>query len=1460
MLLPPPPTWTRPKKVTALTTASLSRLAETLVAEDEEVKSNGPTIITGVACGAHNSAFIAVGGAFGEYGAAFISGAGLSAHGSSVLCDAPAPPSGSAKPSGGSSQDPEDKRMHHSPLAFPAVLPRSGPLAMQTVTQISLGNYHAALATRTGQAYTWGWGALGQLGHGDGNSKSEPTHVLSLYSVHQIECGTKFTAAVTLFGELYVFGENEQGQLGIGNTQRQLSPVQCKRLAPYTVTNVSCGASHMCAVSTDSLEGIESGGVSSFGMGMTPSFGGVPGSVVTDSVAGITGEESAGSEPPYMSLASFNPSTATRPCAGVASRVWSWGQSSTSGKVETLPREVVSLRGLGITMVACGEMHSLALSSLGQVFEWKVGEIPAHIGGALQGHVVRTIDAGAYHSLALTSSGKLFSWGRSKTGQLGRADSGDMAKPGLVSFEKRTKDKEEESGSSRPKIKTTASAMPILSSSVNTTPTKTAPSAGSAPTTPNAPSTTNRPPTGPPPKTPGATAPEGVGSTASPANSRESTPRKEKPTRSSTSMPSPGGSGALPTHPFIARVSAGEYHNIAIVERDPRRLLLWKLLKRERQYLLRLHVIVDMFLAAMRRLTEDESSAHSADHPDWQRILGEWAVIGTSHAIAHPSSPNQQLYKQYHVMAANTSGQLSSSSEALLGGVPGLRTSQTSSPRHQSQSGPNSARDSVSTTGSSATGSSGGMSHSASAATLSKASSKRDTTQRSPMETFRQYVGDSDFKQVLLSIFGNISSIYRVHSQFVQELGKVIEESHGMGSDAAAAVDAVLTLWRFRLNFFSLYAVYADHYSTGAYHLFVLSKSFPHVSATLKAVQELANQRFAKIGGIPPDFSLKHLLLEPLRHVAMETQLLRSLQDMCIAPTKLRRSLQSIVAGSNTPALTESTGSLAGSPRDSLDSAKQRPTHKAPVPPSNTPPTTISRRPSLPSRPLPPSEAVPSSLTHSQFSWHAPYLLTTSSVVSLDETLSHMSGLLERVCKNFNFVDASEILTATMDERGFPQISGGSVELLVKRLTHHSFTDNDFVSAFLLTYRMFISPIQFINLLVQRYHNTYPPGLDEREKDAYNKLVRFPIQSRVVQVLVQWLQSPLSAFDWNPKTFGGELDENQKALHAALTQFCTNVLQQDEEWKPHALLMIGLLKIAVKSSSSSTTGAKLIPVGPNAANSDFVGTAPSLPSSTALMLNSPLSPTAQALVADIHSVVHFENSIKTLAATIAAQDLSLLREISAKDFLNQSWMRKEQFQVLAPGLHALTMRFNALAAWASYEIVNPENIKDRTSAIAIIIQLADALFHMRDYSGFVALMSGLNNSSVSRLKKSFAKLSSKQTLAMEQMEAWASPKDNYRVMRQLWAIAQPPAVPFIALTVKDLTFIEDGNPDKLDDGSTNFYKYRKMAEVITTCLSRRDIIQTSRPDTTFDAYLKKTIPIALDLGEDGTYKLSKKRE
>lgn len=68
----------------------------------------------------------------------------------------------------------------------------------------------------------------------------------------------------------------------------------------------------------------------------------------------------------------------------------------------------------------------------------------------------------------------------------------------------------------------------------------------------------------------------------------------------------------------------------------------------------------------------------------------------------------------------------------------------------------------------------------------------------------------------------------------------------------------------------------------------------------------------------------------------------------------------------------------------------------------------------------------------------------------------------------------------------------------------------------------------------------------------------------------------------------------------------------------------------------------------------------------------------------------------------------------------------------------MTQNFNQLGLWVTYEIVKHESSKDRANVITLMIQTAQHLLELRDYNSMFAIMGGLNNSSISRLKKSFA--------------------------------------------------------------------------------------------------------------------------
>ncbi|KAL3134847.1 hypothetical protein ABBQ32_007815 [Trebouxia sp. C0010 RCD-2024] len=120
------------------------------------------------------------------------------------------------------------------------------------VCEVAVSLRHAALVTHRGEMYTWGHGAGGKLGLGNHQNADSPQRVYTLWgkSVKRVSCGDGCTAAITHDGELYTWGDGAGGCLGYGNTLRQFIPRQVEKgLGDFSITQVSCGTFHTCAVS-----------------------------------------------------------------------------------------------------------------------------------------------------------------------------------------------------------------------------------------------------------------------------------------------------------------------------------------------------------------------------------------------------------------------------------------------------------------------------------------------------------------------------------------------------------------------------------------------------------------------------------------------------------------------------------------------------------------------------------------------------------------------------------------------------------------------------------------------------------------------------------------------------------------------------------------------------------------------------------------------------------------------------------------------------------------------------------------------------------------------------------------------------------------------------------------------------------------------------------------------------------
>lgn len=129
--------------------------------------------------------------------------------------------------------------------------------------------------------------------------------------------------------------------------------------------------------------------------------------------------------------------------------------------------------------------------------------------------------------------------------------------------------------------------------------------------------------------------------------------------------------------------------------------------------------------------------------------------------------------------------------------------------------------------------------------------------------------------------------------------------------------------------------------------------------------------------------------------------------------------------------------------------------------------------------------------------------------------------------------------------------------------------------------------------------------------------------------------------------------------------------------------------------------------------------------------------------------------------------------------------------------HSLFFSFSLFQVAAS--IVLADTVRRRAKMIVhhlgVCAELRDG--KLQNYHILAAILAGLGNASVSRLRHTWEAVPRRWRAQHEELLELCSAVGSYSKLRHALLEGDPPKIPYLAQYLSDLTFIEDGNPDNV---------------------------------------------------------------
>ncbi|KAF3077063.1 Cell division control protein 25 [Trichoderma lentiforme] len=372
------------------------------------------------------------------------------------------------------------------------------------------------------------------------------------------------------------------------------------------------------------------------------------------------------------------------------------------------------------------------------------------------------------------------------------------------------------------------------------------------------------------------------------------------------------------------------------------------------------------------------------------------------------------------------------------------------------------------------------------------------------------------------------------------------------------------------------------------------------------------------------------------------------------------------------------------------------------------------------------------------------------------------------------------------------QVTGGTLPALVERLTTHEATpDATFVSTFFLTFRLFCTPVQLTEALIDRF-----------EYAEESPQTSGPVRLRVYNAFKGWLES-----HWRDNADREALaiiiPFAEDRLNAVLPSAGSRLLELANRVSGEGALVPRLVSSMGKTSTA---------IG------QYVPTEQPLPSSIISkgqqnMLQSFKSGSASPTILDFDPL--------ELARQLTIMQMNIFCSILPEELLASQWMKKGG--VNAPNVKAMSSLSTDLSNMVAETILHHTELKKRAAVIKQWIKIAQQFLELNNYDGLMSIICTLNSSTISRLRKTWDTISQKRKDSLRQLQDIVEPGQNNKVLRAKLQNHVPPCLPFLGMYLTDLTFVDIGNASTKQvtegDGAegltvVNFDKHTRTAKII----------------------------------------------